>query len=144
MSYLDHPFLEWPSDGHACSTPRCPSGEHVGRQAATGPTILHSTKSLCLSITAQRKDAPSELLNMHQFGNIRRRSTQEFRVVFFAETSKNPRYCDPGQMVMSLPTVHRDARGRAAEARRPASASTTPLFNLHICYNARDMKPHLF
>lgn len=62
MSYLDHPFLEWPSDGHACSTPRCPCGEHVGRLAATGPTILHSTK--CLSITAQRKDAPSELLNM--------------------------------------------------------------------------------
>lgn len=106
MSYLDHPFLEWPSDGHACSTPRCPSGEHVGRQAATGPTILHSTKSLCLSSTAQRKDAPSELLNMHQFGNIRRRSTQEFRVVFYAGTSQTL-----GIAVGNAhPTVHRDVR----------------------------------
>lgn len=73
---------------------------------ATGPTLLHSTKSLCLSITAQRKDAPSELLNMHQFGNIRRRSTQEFRVVFYAGTSQTL-----GIAVGNAhPTVHRDVR----------------------------------
>lgn len=61
---------------------------------------------MCLSITAQRKDAPSELLNMHQFGNIRRRSTQEFRVVFYAGTSQTL-----GIAVGNAhPTVHRDVR----------------------------------
>lgn len=42
---------------------------------------------------------------------------------------------------MPVPTVHRDARDKAAEERRKGTASVPPLFTLPKEYNARYLKP---
>lgn len=133
---------EWPSDGQACSIPSCPSGEHVFHKI--GSYRAHFIKFHKEFVPVYH--CPKEGCSFRAFkiSPIRKHWDKKhpgLQGCILCRNIKNPRYCNPGQIDMPLPTIHRDARDRAAEARRRASASSTPLFNLPTCYNARDMKP---
>nr|XP_034317192.1 uncharacterized protein LOC109618338 [Crassostrea gigas] len=133
---------EWPSDGQACSIPSCPSGEHVFHKI--GSYRAHFIKFHKEFVPVY--NCPKEGCSFRAFkiSPIRKHWDKKhpgLQGCILCRNIKNPRYCDPGQIDMPLPTIHRDARDRAAEARRRASASSTPLFKLPTCYNARDMKP---
>uniref|UniRef100_A0A8W8MB79 Uncharacterized protein n=1 Tax=Magallana gigas TaxID=29159 RepID=A0A8W8MB79_MAGGI len=136
---------EWPSDGQACSIPSCPSGEHVFHKIGSYRAHFIKFHKEFVPVYYCPKEGCS--FRAFKITPIRKHWDKKhpgLQGCILCRNIKNPRYCDPGQTVMSLPTIHRDARDRAAEARRRASASSTPLFQLPTCYNARDMKPHRF
>uniref|UniRef100_K1RNK4 Uncharacterized protein n=1 Tax=Magallana gigas TaxID=29159 RepID=K1RNK4_MAGGI len=132
---------EWPP----CSIPSCPSEEHVFHKIGSYRAHFIKYHKEFVPVYYCSKEGCS--FRAFKITPIRKHLEKKHpgvQVCILCRNIKNPRYCDPGQIVMPLPTIHRDARDRAAEARRRASASTTPLFNLPRCYSARDMKPHHF
>lgn len=136
---------QWPSDGQACSIPSCPSEEHVFHKIGSYRAHFIKYHKEFVPVYYCSKEGCS--FRAFKITPIRKHWEKKHPGVqgcILCRNIKNPRYCDPGQIVMPLPTIHRDVRDRAAEARRRASASTTPLFNLPRCYSARDMKPHHF
>ncbi|XP_052693374.1 uncharacterized protein LOC128171634 [Crassostrea angulata] len=122
---------EWPSDGQACSIPSCPSEEHVFHKIGSYRAhFIKYHKELVPVYYCSKEGCSFRAFKITPIRKHWEKKHPGVQGCILCRNIKNPRYCDPGQIVMPLPTIHTDARDRAAEARRRASASTTPLFNL--------------